>query len=81
MVKYRVEVESDFSDILMGLQMKVQGKSARFLKKHATDFHEVKYAEVLSGQSRLNEQINVTNKSMQNRVQTAIQRMVIGVAE
>lgn len=51
--KYRTEIESDFSDILNGLQMiKVLGKggSARFQKKHVTDFYEIKYAEVASGQ-------------------------------
>lgn len=77
--KYRSEVESDFSDILQGLQMKVQGKSVRFQRKHATDFHEIKYADVLTGQSKLNEQVNSTNKSMQHRIQSAIQKMVIGV--
>lgn len=46
--KYRSEVESDFADILQGLQMKGQGKSVRLQRKNATDFHEIKYTEVLT---------------------------------
>jgi hypothetical protein len=47
--KYRSEVESDFADIVQGLQVKMQGKSARFIRKNATDFHEIRYADVLAG--------------------------------